>query len=59
MFQVSSWLLLVCVFGMVMHQNLDNMDGRHARRLGVETAIADFFDHGVDGIATGKNLGFI
>lgn len=47
-------ILLACVLGMLTHQNLDNMDGRQARRFGVETSVSDFFDHSVDGIVAGE-----
>ena len=39
---------------MFIHQNLDNMDGRHARRFGVENPITDFFDHTADVITAGN-----
>ena len=50
---VPSLFLLWCCLGMFIHQNLDNMDGRHARRFGVENPITDFFDHTADVITAG------
>lgn len=43
---------LLYAFGIFMYQTFDGCDGCHARRLGVGSALGEFFDHSIDSINT-------
>lgn len=47
------WLHLFCAVCMFSYLNLDNMDGKQARKIGASSPLGLLFDHGCDSINTG------
>lgn len=45
------WLFLVTAMTLFMYQNLDNMDGKQARRTGSSSPLGLMMDHGCDSIS--------
>lgn len=43
-----SWAFLLTAFAMKFYLTMDNIDGKHARRLGFSSALGSVIDHGVD-----------
>ena len=50
--QAPSWSYVLCAVGILIYQTLDGMDGMQARRTGTNNPLGEFFDHGLDAIAT-------
>lgn len=48
--ELPSWACAVNALCLVIYQQLDNLDGRQARRTGTSSALGQFFDHGCDAI---------
>lgn len=43
-----SWAFFLTAFAMKFYLTMDNIDGKHARRLGFSSALGSVIDHGVD-----------
>ena len=47
---LPAWACAVNALCLFIYQQLDNLDGRQARRTGTSSALGQFFDHGCDAI---------
>ena len=45
-YQKSYYIITIC--GILMHQTLDAVDGKHARKWGYSTGLGELMDHGID-----------
>ncbi|OAF68999.1 hypothetical protein A3Q56_03256 [Intoshia linei] len=46
------WCHFLCALGLFFYQSLDAIDGKHARKIGMSSALGEIFDHGCDAIST-------
>jgi phosphatidylglycerophosphate synthase len=51
-----TWLYGVSAALLFTYLTADNLDGQHARRTGQTSALGEFLDHGLDGLASGAVL---
>jgi len=54
--QGRPWLYGVSALLLFAYVTADNLDGQHARRTGQTSALGEFLDHGLDGLASGAVL---
>lgn len=47
------WLWALCGACLAFYSNMDNMDGKQARKIGASSALGLLFDHGCDAINGG------
>ena len=65
--ETPPWVFYCMTASVLAYQNLDNCDGKQARRTGTSSPLGEFFDHGVDALIitmgpaaliTALNLGY-
>jgi len=49
---VSNWKLIMMAASIFVYQNLDNLDGKQARRTRTGSPLGMLFDHGVDSLVS-------
>ena len=48
--EAPRWVYVVLALALILYQNLDALDGKQARRLGMGNCLGEFFDHGCDSL---------